>query len=93
MARFNNELVGLAVVGRIIRGRAALLSGGRTHHERLLIEVGAAPGPLDGRRIGLYHTGWKVGDRLTELTRARERLAAAGVAIDGMADHTVSQSL
>jgi catechol 2,3-dioxygenase len=59
----------------------------------LLIQVGAAPGPLPGRRIGLYHVGWKVGESLAELRAARDRVLAAGLVLDGQSDHTVSQSL
>jgi len=90
---FYRDVVGLDLVGRIFGGRAAMLSGGRTHHELLLIEVGNAPPPPPGRRIGLYHTGWKVGESLQALRAARDRVESAGVAIEGMADHTVSQSL
>jgi catechol 2,3-dioxygenase len=90
---FYTNVVGLDVKGRIFNGRAALLSGGRTHHELLLIQVGDAPGPLAGRRIGLYHVGWKVGDTLDDLRAARDRCTQAGQTIDGMSDHTVSQSL
>ena len=46
----------------------------------------------DGRR-GLYHIGIKVGDSLDELRTAKRELEQAGIAIDGMSDHTVSQSL
>lgn len=91
--QFYEAVVGLKLIGRIFGGRAAMLSGGRTHHELLLIEVGAAPGPLQGRRLGLYHIGFKVGEGLAALKAARERLARADVPIDGSADHTVSQSL
>jgi catechol 2,3-dioxygenase len=90
---FYRDIVGLDVCGHIFGGRAAILSSGRTHHELLLIEVGAAPGPLQGRRIGLYHTGWKLGEDLMLLRAARDRIAAAGHPLDGMADHGVSQSL
>jgi catechol 2,3-dioxygenase len=90
---FYRDVVGLKVAGRIFNGRAAMLTGGVTHHELLLIEVGAAPGPLQGRRIGLYHVGWKVGDSLDELRQTRERIQAHGHDIEGMSDHTVSQSL
>ncbi len=91
--RFYSEAVGLKVIGRIFRGRGALLSGGRTHHELLLLEVGDADGPPRGKRLGLYHTGWKVGDDLDTLARVRQRVANAGFVIDGLADHTVSQSI
>ncbi len=90
---FYRNVVGLNVIGEIFGGRAAMLSGGRTHHELLLIEVGAAPGPLTGRRIGLYHIGWKIGESLAALRAMKTKLEQQGVAIDGMSDHTVSQSL
>lgn len=90
---FYRDIVGLEVVGRIFEDRAAMLTGGRTHHELLLIEVGDAPGPLPGRRIGLYHVGWKIGDSLDELRAMRRRLQQHDYPIDGMSNHTVSQSL
>ncbi|MBI5783262.1 MAG: VOC family protein [Gammaproteobacteria bacterium] len=90
---FYRGVVGLEMVGRIFGGRAAMLTGGVTHHELLLIEVGAAPGPLHGKRIGLYHVGWKIGDSLDDLRRAYDRIRAHGHDIEGMSDHTVSQSL
>jgi len=91
--RFYSLVVGLEIKGHILGGRGALLSGGRTHHELLLIQVGDAPGPLQGRRIGLYHTGWKVGDDIDVLKRVHHRVIEAGYAIDGLSDHTVSQSI
>ena len=48
---------------------------------------------LEGRRRGLYHIGIKVGDSLDELRAAKHELEQAGITIDGMSDHTVSQSL
>ena len=91
--RFYNSAVGLEISGRIFNGRAALLTGGRTHHELLLIEVGDASGPLAGKRIGLYHVGWKIGESLEELKQAKARILEHGYQIDGLSDHTVSQSI
>ena len=91
--RFYTDVVGLQLKGYIFSNRAALLSGGRTHHELLLIGVGNAPGPLTGQRLGLYHVGWKIGTERSELKRAHARILALGYSIDGMSDHTVSQSL
>jgi len=91
--QFYTEVVGLKEQGRIFGDRASLLSGGRTHHEPPLIEVGAAPGPAEGRRTGLYHVGWKIGTSLDELKAAHDRIMAAGVPVDGISDHTVSQSI
>lgn len=91
--RFYADALGLDLRGKIFNQRAALLSGGRTHHELLLIEVGEADGPLTGKRIGLYHVGWKVGNSLQQLRQCHQRLTAMGYAVSAMSDHTVSQSL
>jgi len=90
---FYRDLLGFQEVGRIFNGAAAALTSGRTHHELLLIQVGDAPGSPTGRRRGLYHIGIKIGDSLEELRVAKRELERAGVTIDGMSDHTVSQSL
>jgi catechol 2,3-dioxygenase len=93
LATFYRDLLGFTEVGRVFGGAAAALTSGRTHHELLLIQVGDAPGPPQGRRLGLYHIGIKVGDSLDELRAAKKELEQAGVDINGMSDHTVSQSL
>jgi catechol 2,3-dioxygenase len=73
---------------------AAAFSSGRTHHELLLIEVGEDAAPLpQGRHLGLYHFGLKVGDTDEELRAALARLEEAGVPIVGTSDHTVTHSL
>ncbi|MDH4082968.1 MAG: VOC family protein [Nitrospira sp.] len=90
---FYRDLLGFTEVGRIFNGAAAALTSGRTHHELLLIQVGDVPGPSAGRRRGLYHIGIKVGDSLDELRQAKRELEQIGIPIDGMSDHTVSQSL
>jgi len=90
---FYRDLLGFKEIGRVFNGTAAALTSGRTHHELLLIQVGDAPGPPQGRRLGLYHIGIKVGNNLDELRAAKQELEQAAVTIDGMSDHTVSQSL
>jgi catechol 2,3-dioxygenase len=90
---FYRDLLGFKEIGRVFDGAAAALTSGRTHHELLLIQVGDAPGPPSGRRRGLYHIGIKVGDSLDELRAAKQELERAGIPIDGVSDHTVSQSL
>lgn len=91
--RFYRDAIGLTLVGKIFNDRAALLTGGRTHHELLLIGVGDAEGPPTGKRIGLYHVGWKIGESLEDLKQARTRILQLGYTLDGQSDHTVSQSL
>lgn len=90
---FYRDGVGLRCVGELFGGRGAALSGGRTHHELLLIQVGDAQGPLRGRRIGLYHVGWKVGNSIDELQAVKARLETLGVGVAAMVDHHISQSL
>ncbi len=72
----------------------AAFSGGRTHHELLLIEVGPdAQGIPAGRRVGLYHFGLKVGESDDELRQALARVQAAGATVVGASDHRVTHSL
>jgi len=91
--KFYAEVVGLGLSGMIFNGRAALLSGGSTHHELLLIQVGEAQGPVHGRRIGLYHVGWKIGDSIEQLKILYDKLKDLDYAIDGLSDHTISHSI
>lgn len=92
--RFYRDLLGFEVVGNIMGGQAAALTAGRTHHELLLIEVGADAAPLpSGRHVGLYHIGVKVGDSMDELRKAHGELLQAEVPIVGMSDHTATQSI
>jgi catechol 2,3-dioxygenase len=66
----------------------------RTHHELLLIEVGAQATPIPhGPRVGLYHFGLKVGDSDDELRDALATLQANDVTVLGASDHTVTHSL
>src|SRR5213075_37961 len=62
--RFYKDVLGWAEItgDQPLQMPAAAFTSGRTHHELLLIEVGpnAAAVP-EGRRLGLYHFGLKVG--------------------------------
>ncbi len=94
--RFYGEVLGW----RELRGDmsvpfpVAAFSAGRTHHELLLIEVGADATPIPaGRRVGMYHFGLKVGDTDDELRAVLEHLTEAGVKVVGSTDHTVTHSL
>ena len=73
---------------------AAVYSSGRTHHELLLLGVGPDAQPIpQGRRVGMYHFGLKVGDSDDELRAARDAVVAAGATIVGMTAHLVTHSL
>ena len=72
----------------------AAFSSGRTHHELLLIEVGADAAPIpQGRRVGLYHFGLNVGESDDDLRAALNRVRAAGATVVGASDHTVTHSV
>ena len=73
---------------------AAAFSSGRTHHELLLIEVGEQAAPIpQGRRVGMYHFGLKVGTTDDELREALASLHANDVEVVGATDHGVTHSL
>ena len=73
---------------------AAGFSSGRTHHELLLIEVGADATPIPpGRRVGMYHFGLNVGETDDDLRAALAAVREAGATVVGSADHTVTHSL
>jgi catechol-2,3-dioxygenase len=75
-------------------GFGAMFSSGRTHHELLLIEVGPDATPIpQGRRVGMYHFGLKVGTTDDELRVAYETLQRENVPVVGTADHHVTHSL
>lgn len=98
-ARFYGDVLGwkrLEMPGGGALGRVpvALFSSGRTHHELLLIEVGEDAQPIpQGRHLGLYHFGLKVGDSDDELREAMNRIKERGVTLVGASDHTVTHSL
>jgi catechol 2,3-dioxygenase len=91
--RFYGEVLGWNEVARL-GSQGAMFSSGRTHHELLLLEVGSQAAPLPpGPRVGMYHFGLKIGETDEELREALDGLVAAGVRVNGSADHTVTHSL
>jgi catechol-2,3-dioxygenase len=94
---FYRDVLGWPLVGDEVPGMpAAAFSAGRTHHELLLIEVGADAAPIPaGRRVGLYHFGVKVGESDDELRAMLARLQARPdlVTLVGATDHGVTHSL
>ena len=88
---FYRDLLGFKEIGRVFNGTAAALTSGRTHHELLLIQVGDAPGPPQGRRRGLYHIGIKVGNNLDELRAAKSACREKRKRVAGLGDESVGQ--
>jgi catechol-2,3-dioxygenase len=94
IASFYKDVLGFQEIHR--DSGVALFSGGRTHHELLLIEVGGSKKTVDSNRVpqpGLYHIGFKVGDTHEDLRKVYKELKERGVSIIGMSDHTVTESL
>jgi catechol-2,3-dioxygenase len=91
--RFYGETLGWTEIARL-GTQGAAFSSGRTHHELLLLEVGPDALPIpQGRRVGMYHFGLKIGTTDDELRDALAHLVDAGVKVIGTADHTVTHSL
>lgn len=91
MANFYRDTLGFREISRM--PGMALFSGGRTHHEMLLIEIGGAPRTKTHPEPGLYHIGFKVGDGPEAARSAYRELKEKGVSITGTADHTVTHSI
>lgn len=91
MADFYAGTLGFPVIARG-RGVAAF-SGGRTHHELLLIEVGPDAPNTNRKKTGLYHIGFKIGDTPEAARSAYKELVAKGVRIVGTGDHRVTHSI
>lgn len=93
MADFYRDTLGFKELSRA--PGMAIFSGGRTHHELLMIEVGGAPKPAAHGvpDPGLYHIGFKIGDSTDDVKTAFKELQAKNVRIIGATDHGVTHSL
>jgi catechol 2,3-dioxygenase len=91
MADFYRDILGFKEIAR--EPGIAIFSGGRTHHEMLMIEVGGKPKPAHAPEPGLYHIGFKIGDSTEDVKKAFKELQAQDVRIIGATDHGVTHSL
>src|SRR5688500_15239926 len=89
---FYSGVLGFEVMQRMGRQAAFLSAGGYHHHIGLNTweSLGGAP-PAAGT-TGLYHVAILYPTR-EQLGEARRRLVAAGIGLDGAADHGVSEAL
>ena len=89
---FYRDVMGFDLIQRYGPSAAFLSAGGYHHHIGLNTweSAGAAPGPR--RAPGLYHVAFLYPDR-TALAQALANVVAAGVKIDGAADHGVSEAV
>jgi len=89
---FYRDVLGFEVTQRMGAQAAFLSAGGYHHHIGLNTwesRGGSPPGP---GTTGLYHLALRYPDR-TALADALGRLVAAGIELDGAADHGVSEAL
>jgi catechol 2,3-dioxygenase len=89
---FYRDVLGLDVIQRVPWGPAAFLSVDGYHHHVALNtrwSLGGTPPPPG--HTGMFHVAFVYPDRKS-LARASQRVAAAGVAVEGQ-DHGVSEAL
>ncbi|MET4127624.1 VOC family protein [Roseovarius sp. MBR-6] len=90
---FYSGVLGFELTQYYSGGRAAFLSAGGYHHHIGLNtweSLGATPPPPG--HTGLYHTAFLYPDRAA-LGDALRRVLEAGIALDGAADHGVSEAV
>lgn len=91
-AAFYRDILGMQEVARY-RDTMVFFSLGQNHHDLGLLQIGAHAELPGNHSIGLYHVAFKVGDSLDELRECKALLERHDVAILGISDHGVSQSL
>jgi catechol 2,3-dioxygenase len=90
--KFYSGVLGLAVTQRLGDGAVFVSAGGYHHHIGLNTweSLDGSPPPLGA--TGLYHTAILYPSRTT-LADAFRRVLAAGIPLEGAADHGVSESI
>lgn len=89
---FYSGVLGFDVVERMGAQAAFLSAGGYHHHIGLNTWESRGGRPPDPGATGLFHVAIRYPDRAA-LADALRRLLKAGVALDGAADHGVSEAL
>ena len=89
---FYEKALGLEVMQRMGDAAAFLSAGGYHHHLGLNTWESRGAGPAPRRAAGLYHAAFLYPTRQA-LAKAYARLLEAGVALEGAADHGVSEAL
>ena len=90
--KFYCGVLGFELKQRMGSQAAFISAGGYHHHIGLNTWESAGGSPPPPRSTGLYHLAILYPDRVT-LADALRRLVAAGVELDGAADHGVSEAL
>ncbi|MEL7279620.1 MAG: VOC family protein [Pseudomonadota bacterium] len=89
---FYSGVLGFEVQARLPSGAAFLGAGGYHHHIGLNTWESKDGTPAPRGHTGLYHTAFLYPDR-NQLADALRRVTQAGYAIEGSADHGVSEAV
>jgi catechol 2,3-dioxygenase len=92
---FYTGVLGMPVAARMPAGplgRMTFFTLGN-HHDFAVVEVGDDAPNADRRAPGLFHVAFKVGETTDELRAVKSHLEEAGVKIDAVIDHIVSESI
>jgi len=89
---FYRDVLGFKMKGRLGRGAAFVAAGDYHHHIGLNIWESEGAGPPPRQATGLYHFAVLYPTRAA-LADALRRVTAAGIQLDGAADHGVSEAL
>lgn len=89
---FWRDILGFEVTQRLGRQAAFLSAGGYHHHIGLNTWESAGGSPPRPGTTGLYHVAILYPTR-AELADALRRVVKAGIALDGAADHGVSEAI
>lgn len=89
---FYHGVLGFDIMQRYGSDAAFLSAGGYHHHIGLNVWESKGGSPPPPGTTGLYHVAIRYPTRAA-LADALRRLAAAGIALDGAADHGVSEAL
>ena len=89
---FYGDVLGFAIMQRYGPQAAFLSAGGYHHHIGLNTWESAGATPPPPGHTGLYHTAFLYPDRAA-LAAVLRRVLAAGIPLDGAADHGVSEAI
>lgn len=89
---FYSDVLGFELMQRMGSSAAFLSAGGYHHHVGLNTWESAGGAPPPRRSTGLYHVAFRYPDRAA-LAVALRRLLRHSVALEGAADHGVSEAL
>ena len=90
--QFYAEVLGLPVAARMDQPPMTFFTLGN-HHDFAIVAMGPDAPSAPPNSPGLFHVAFKVGDTTDDLRQTKAYLEAHDVAIAGIADHTVSESI